>query len=843
MIFKNNFFYRLLRRSLLQGVLVLCALFSALAMADYFPTVTLQLNGKHAYRFAGYYAAVEQGFYRDRGLNVTLLEGVPGKNALGELHSGQAQYGVGNSSLIAERIAGHPIVALAAILQHSPEMLYANVYAGISSLNDLQGKRLMISPDDHEILAYLKHEKINTTGVSWIKHSHSSDDLVLGVTDAMSGDMTVTPFLLDQTYTPYISFSPRTAGLDFYDGVLFTTERELKDHPARVKAFREASLKGWRYALEHPSEVIKLIGDKYPTERSREQLFYEAEHLAQLIAPATTPIGHMDGGRWKAILHTLIAFELVPKAELPTSFLYVDNALDDMQAERKRWQWGLLFAAGVGSLAVAVAVFMLRLNRRLKAEMIAREEATAALRKSESQFRFLAENTGDVIWIMDLASQQFTYVSPSVASMRGISPKEAANETLAHVLTAESFIVANQTIKEAVDRWLAGDHSNTPVTVDIDLQHKCGEVIHTEVVGTLYANEQGAPISIIGVARNVTQRKAAEAAIRRLAFYDPLTQLPNRRLLLDRIPLHIARAKRDQRRLALLFIDLDKFKPINDQFGHKSGDRVLQEVAMRLKSLLRESDTAARIGGDEFVVMLPDITSSQNALQVADKIRVELQRPYVGEQGQTHHISASIGVTIYPDNSENEQDLLRQADDAMYAAKKRGRNGVALYTPTPNAHDFEGTPSTQPNDAWETLIHLRWRHSFCSGHPMIDQQHRELFKLSNALIDSALTRKENPERFSNAFERLLDHTIKHLADEEQILQSLHYKELEHHADRHRRLIEGAKELYERSLKEEIPTGELLTYIVEEMVYNHILKEDRQFFPLFTKAHPATVAAL
>lgn len=180
---------------------------------------------------------------------------------------------------------------------------------------------------------------------------------------------------------------------------------------------------------------------------------------------------------------------------------------------------------------------------------------------------------------------------------------------------------------------------------------------------------------------DITERTQMQEQVRALAFYDPLTQLPNRRLVLDRLTQEMVRARRLQRRLALLFIDLDQFKPVNDELGHAVGDWLLQTAAQRIQGCLRESDTAARLGGDEFVVLLPDLQSSEAALGVAEKIRLELAREFVTAQGISLHISSSIGVALYPDHGLTDKDLMRLGDEAMYQAKKAGRNAVVMCAP------------------------------------------------------------------------------------------------------------------------------------------------------------------
>ena len=183
--------------------------------------------------------------------------------------------------------------------------------------------------------------------------------------------------------------------------------------------------------------------------------------------------------------------------------------------------------------------------------------------------------------------------------------------------------------------------------------------------------------AVVSIA-DITERTQMQEQVRALAFYDPLTRLPNRRLVLDRLTQEVVRARRLQHRLALLFIDLDEFKPVNDERGHAVGDWLLTCVAQRIQGCLRESDTAARLGGDEFVVLLPHLQSDEAALGVAEKIRLEIAREFVTPQGVSLRISSSIGVALYPDHALIEHDLMRLGDEAMYLAKKTGRNSVVM---------------------------------------------------------------------------------------------------------------------------------------------------------------------
>ena len=195
-----------------------------------------------------------------------------------------------------------------------------------------------------------------------------------------------------------------------------------------------------------------------------------------------------------------------------------------------------------------------------------------------------------------------------------------------------------------------------------------------------YRDEVADMLGAIGVLRdNSIARNAAEEAIRQMAYYDRLTGLPNRRLLEDRMDQVLAGARRRGAKASVLFIDLDRFKQVNDQQGHEAGDWLLQQVANRMRAVLRESDTAARVGGDEFVVLLPDSARADDAVNVAEKIRCQLDRPFMMDSGVTLNISSSIGIAMYPDHAADPRELLRFGDQAMYCAKGRGRNAVEVF--------------------------------------------------------------------------------------------------------------------------------------------------------------------
>ncbi|HEU0188879.1 MAG TPA: diguanylate cyclase [Gallionella sp.] len=205
-------------------------------------------------------------------------------------------------------------------------------------------------------------------------------------------------------------------------------------------------------------------------------------------------------------------------------------------------------------------------------------------------------------------------------------------------------------------------------------------------------DESGKPLRSVGTVQDITAQKLAEEKISNLAFYDPLTQLPNRRLLIDRLGSIMAASKRSGRYSALMFLDLDNFKPLNDAYGHGVGDLLLIEVARRMTGCVREIDTVARFGGDEFVALLVELVadkaeSVEQAGIIAERIRVAVAEPYLltfQEKDKTettveHHCTSSIGIVLFVNHEGSAEDILKWADIAMYQAKEAGRNLIRFY--------------------------------------------------------------------------------------------------------------------------------------------------------------------
>lgn len=487
----------------------------------------------------------------------------------------------------------------------------------------------------------------------------------------MSGYISSQPFYFRQAHYFYNTFSPRSAGIDFYGDNLFTSEQELRDHPERVKAFRAASLRGWQYAKEHRDEMIALILAKYRNKTTSEFLQFESDHMVPLLQPRLIEIGYMNTNRWRDIANTYADLGLLPRDFSLEGFLY-DASETDLS-----WLYRSLAAALIiiGIIAT-IAFYIYRINFKLRASEKSLQLAASVFTYAHEGIT-ITEPDGTIINVNDAFSRITGYSrdevlgrNPSIFSSERHDKEHYA--AMWHDLIEKGY-------------W-AGEMWNL---------RKNGELFAEMETISAVRDAHGNIQQYVSLFSDITERKEMEDQMHQLAFYDPLTKLANRRLLNVQLNQTMVASKRSACYGALIFLDLDNLKTLNDTHGHVVGDILLIEAADRLKNCVREMDTVARFGGDEFVVILSDLNKSktESALQaemVAKKIRTSLSAPYllaINSDEKTdstveHRCTASIGVVVFISHESSQDDILKWADTAMYQAKEAGRNQICFYDET-----------------------------------------------------------------------------------------------------------------------------------------------------------------
>lgn len=531
--------------------------------------VTVQLNWKHQFEFAAFYAAKAQGFYAAAGLDVEVKQASVGTQVTNEVIAHRAHFGVGNSSLLLDRVQGEPVVVLAALMQQSPIALMARRDKGLRSVKDLAGKTVMVPPHAFdEIRAFVSASGLDPNDLRYVPMSSTDVKERLRTADATEIYTTNEGFLARSEPNEYLIWPTRSAGLEFYGNVLFTSQYLIKTAPDLVHKFRNATLEGLRYAMQYPEEVSDLILSLYNTQgKSREHLLFEAQEIKAGNLGHFVDDGYMSENRWTLIAKTYQNLGLTPDAVVPADFIYVG----DVAGYKFENLIKILVLALVGTvLILAVAAYIVLLNRRLQ---------------------------------------------------RSVSELSHANAALAH-----------------------------------------------------------------------------------MALHDPLTKTANRTLFEQHLQKSLELAKRNHSQLALLLVDVDKFKQINDTHGHAVGDLVLKAVADRLRDHVRHADIVARLGGDEFVVLLPEVANEQGALQLAKHLREQVYLPIV-DGVRVFRVTLSIGVALYPQHGADATALMQAADLAMYKVKSGQLGQVSLArSPAARPAGFAAGAPRPPESAADSPV-------------------------------------------------------------------------------------------------------------------------------------------
>jgi diguanylate cyclase (GGDEF)-like protein/PAS domain S-box-containing protein len=650
-------------RALARSTLVVLA-FSLLSSAHADDSIDLQLRWHHQFQFAGYYAAVEKGFYKQEGLDVRLHAGDPQHQPVPEVLSGRAQYAEGNSEILFQRLQGAPLVALAAIFQHSPSILLVRRDSGIASVHDLIGKRVMLMnlTQDADFLTMFLNEGVSLAQVHLIPSSYNIDDLITGKVDAFNSYSTNEPYYLKQRGIPYTIIDPINYRIDFYSDVLFTTETELRNHPKRVEAMRRATLKGWHYAMDHQEEIIDLLINKYHVEKTRDHLEFEATEMRKLILPDLVEIGHMNPGRWQHMANTFVHAGLAKPDYSLDGFIYDPNP-----KRIPEWVVPVLIAALIVLAIITFVTYHLyRLNRRLSNTQGHLEESEERL-----QLALAAANQG---WFdLDIRTGETT-ISRECARILGLDPGARHNtlqtwENSIHPDDREATLAGFQ-------RCLS---SGGPVAMEYRRQTPDRGWAWMRSVGQI--TEWGPahqPLRMIGIHTDISEQKLVELELERQARTDHLTGVNNRGYFMELAEHELRRSVRYGTPLTVFMLDIDFFKQINDRYGHKVGDTVLKRLTEVCLEALREVDILGRMGGEEFAIILPE-TSQLKGTEVAERLRKTIAETAIPmDAGLPLHCTVSIGVTAMASTDDNIDVLLNLADKALYEAKNSGRNSVCV---------------------------------------------------------------------------------------------------------------------------------------------------------------------
>jgi two-component system sensor histidine kinase/response regulator len=470
------------------------------------PEIVLQLKWFHQFNFAGYYAAVEQGYYAEAGLNVVIKEGQPGMDFIDEVVSGRANFGVEMPELLIARNQGKPVVVLAAIFQHSPQIMLSRADSQIKSPHNLINKRVMWRFDSAaELRAMLASEHVALDDINFMELSWDINDLIEGRVDAIHAYITDQPLSLAKAGVESSILQPINYGVDFYGDCLFTSDVELSEHPQRVKAFREASLRGWAYAMAHPEELMDVIRHQYHSQSTLEFMQHEYEHMNELMLPRLVEIGHMNPGRWKAIGDTFVKLGMLDPDYSLDGFLYDPNPQSDNK-NVMRIIWALIFVLTViSSISIGLFVFNRSLNRKvlertehLSVEIAERKRSEKLLSESETKLSTIIQTSIEGYWMVDMEGR-FLDVNDAYLKISGYERDEFLGMRVSDVELVES---PDEVVKHLEKVTLEGSSRFESIH-----KRKDGRSFPVDVSVQFQAFEGGRFVVFL---RDITERKQAE---------------------------------------------------------------------------------------------------------------------------------------------------------------------------------------------------------------------------------------------------------------------------------------------------------------------------------------------
>ena len=619
--------------------------------------VSVYLKWAHQYQFAGIYAALEKGFYHQAGFDVTLINRHTQLQPADAVLTNRATFSITDASVILRRLNKEPLVVVSTIFQHSPLVFLTLESSNITSPHNFIGKRVMYSQDDHDasLLAMFTTLSINTEDFITQPYVYDVDALSSGATDVMAAYLTLQPFYYQQKNIAIRVIDPASYGIDFYGDLLIAHEDYVRANPARAKAFAEATIQGWAYALHHPEEVIDWLLNKYDSPSSHAQLTYEAKTTAAMINATHIPLGTINEQRFRRIADTYKMLGLAARSS-HLEGLTLDAYLDP----QKQFRQTLIRISGIIAIvAGSLCLFLWAVNVRLRKKVAVRTRALVdANQVLAQQLNLIDRNVyttrtnrhGDI----EEASSAFcTAMGYQLHELIGRNERE--------------FRHPDFTLKDPklmVNAFLSG----RPWCGEFMLLTKAGSKLWVHSTITPHINERGEIDFLSSISTDITSHKLLEIQSRT----DPLTGIANRLAIDEKIQSLWEYFRRYGDGFSILLFDLDHFKRINDKYGHIEGDRVLNTICFVVTAELREVDMLGRWGGEEFMVICPN-TDKTSALSVAEKLRQAIAEATILPE---QPLTASFGVSCANEANNDPSQLLRLADEALYRAKSQGRNRV-----------------------------------------------------------------------------------------------------------------------------------------------------------------------
>ena len=801
-------------RVLLLFILVLAL--SKTLFAQESEKVSLQLQWLHQFQFAGFYIAKEKGYYKEVGLEVDIKEFSRTTDVINEIQNQKATYAIGKSSLLIHQSKTPNLVILDAIFEHSPSVLIAT-NPEITHPHDLKNRRIMVTQDQALAASYyamLFSQGVHAKDIIQQEHSFNLQDLINGKTDAMASYISNEPFRLQQKSIDFTILNPKDYGYDFYGDLLYTSKKELHEHPKRAKKFTQASRKGWTEAFKNIEVTAKLIFEKYNTQhKSLQHLIYEGKILKSLWSchPERGPM--LNYKRFDTMADFYLMNNLI--SEKPDLIQF----LDPLNFNRKPYTIGILAKRGVKNTIERWEPLITHMNFELsnynlimrplvftEVEEAVKDGTVDFVLTNSMQYVQLEAKYGtsrlatllndsflpsvsdygavifthvdnkDINRLKDAKNRTFGAVNPlsfggwimakKTFLDNGVKEKDfksvnflQTHDNVVEAVLSKSVDVGTvrtdtlETLKrtakidlnkikilnalhydnfpylvstELYPEWSFAKMKNTdnilssavlsdllnpihlqdsslqswsiplnykpvhdllkklqlepyrplPLTLKLILKEYFFVILSTLIliIGLLLFNSYLKAL----ITKKTKELRKVNKQLETLAQTDELTKIPNRRQFMKLFEKYFDVAKRNETPLVLLALDIDWFKTINDTYGHDVGDEVLKLFTKTVEKSLRKSDIFARIGGEEFSILLQNTTLEHSHL-LAKKLCKEIEEtPYILEDGTKVIYTLSIGMSVLNQEHNNLPQLFKSADKALYKAKEQGRNRVVV---------------------------------------------------------------------------------------------------------------------------------------------------------------------